>query len=136
MPLRAVRYRVRIPEADAGHTSETVVAGRHGIPSEGFQTMYNAPIDGALAQDRTLEGCAGFHDELYAAMRSFPDDLSLRRLGELGVTYVMVHTDLYPPGQWDEVEARIRTFDSELVLQHVAGAARVYLLRESASASR
>ena len=141
MPLRAVRYRVRIPAADLWLDSQPkpfVVAEVPVFPSERYQTMYM--LHSMAHWQKTVHGYSGMrprlHDELYAAMRSFPDDLSLRSLAQLGVTYVMVHTDLYPPGQWDEVEARIKTFDSELVLQHVAGAARVYLLRESAGGSR
>jgi hypothetical protein len=43
---------------------------------------------------------------------------------------------LYPPGQWREVEDRLKTFDASVVLQYVAGTARVYLLQYPATARR
>lgn len=62
-------------------------------------------------------------------MRNFPDEASLRELTRLGVTYVVAHTELYAPGEWPQVEARIDAFGSRIRLEHVAGAGRVYSLR-------
>ena len=43
--------------------------------------------------------------------------------------YVVVHTDLYPPGEWAKVEERIgQVFEKWLKLAHVDGAGRVYAL--------
>jgi hypothetical protein len=90
---------------------------------------------------KTVHGYSGwrtlFHLELYDVMDSFPDETSIARLSDVGVTRIVVHTDLYPPGKWAEVEERLRQFPSRLRLDHVEGAGRVYsLLRPVADALR
>lgn len=81
---------------------------------------------------KTVHGYSGWraplHEQLYVKMRGFPDEDSLRELTRLGVTYIVVHTELYPPGEWPQVEARIEAFGGRLRLEHVAGAGRVYSL--------
>ena len=70
-------------------------------------------------------------------MRAFPDETSVAGLSDLGVTYIVVHTDSYPLGEWGRVEERLREFSSRLRLEHVEGAGRVYsLLRPIANAGR
>jgi hypothetical protein len=70
-------------------------------------------------------------------MQAFPDETSVASLSDLGVTYIVVHTDSYPPGEWGSVEERLREFSSWLRLEHVDGAGRVYtLLRPIANAAR
>ena len=82
---------------------------------------------------KTVEGYSGLrpplHEELYAQLVNFPDETSLRRLAQLGVNYVVVHTDLYAPGDWPKVDARINLARPWLTLQREDGAGRVYLLR-------
>ncbi len=70
---------------------------------------------------------------MYILLRGFPDEASLDELARLEVRYVVVHTDLYPPGEWDQVAARIDHFGSRLQLEHVAGTGRVYSLSPSAT---
>jgi len=41
----------------------------------------------------------------------------------------VVHTDLFPPGDWPVIEQRIAGFGGRLTLRHVEGAGRVYALR-------
>src|SRR5207248_6025492 len=54
---------------------------------------------------KTVHGYSGWratmHWQLYSEMQSFPDETSIARLADLGVTYVVVHTDFYPPGGWN-----------------------------------
>ena len=70
-------------------------------------------------------------------MELFPDDTSVASLSDLGVTYVVVHTDLYPPAEWSKIEERLRLFSSRLRLDHVEGSGRVYaLLKPAAEAIR
>jgi len=52
----------------------------------------------------------------------------LRSLAGLGVTYIVVHTELYPPGEWPQVGARLELWDDWLRLEHTAGTGRVYSL--------
>jgi hypothetical protein len=75
---------------------------------------------------------APLHDRLYALLRTFPDEACLVELDRLGVRYVVVHTELYPPGEWEEVSARIDGHAVRLRLEHVAGPGRVYSLQRPA----
>jgi hypothetical protein len=81
---------------------------------------------------KTVHGYSGIrpqlHTDLYWQMQAFPDELSLRSLTALGVTYVVVHTELYPPGDWPRVEERIEGFGAWLRLEHTDGEGRVYSL--------
>jgi hypothetical protein len=90
---------------------------------------------------KTVHGYSGwrtlFHSDLYAQMDSFPDERSVTSLSNIGVTYVVVHGDLYPPGEWDKVQERLRQFSSRLRLEHADGHGRVYsLLKPDAAARR
>jgi len=42
---------------------------------------------------------------------------------------VVVHTELYPPGEWDQVASRLDRYSSRVQLEHVAGTGRVYSLQ-------
>jgi len=79
---------------------------------------------------KTVHGYSGWrtdlHMQLFDAMQTFPDETSVASLSGLGVTYIVVHTDYYPPGEWNGVEERLRGFSSRLRLEHVEGAGRVY----------
>jgi hypothetical protein len=68
---------------------------------------------------------------LYWDMQKFPDEKGLGQLSDLGVTYIVVHTERYPPGEWPGVEERLRQYSARLRLVHAEGAGRVYLLVSS-----
>jgi hypothetical protein len=77
------------------------------------------------------------HWQLFSDMQTFPDEASVASLSDLSVTYVVVHTDLYAPGEFTGVEERLRQFAPRLRLEHVEGAGRVYsLLKSPAGVSR
>ena len=57
---------------------------------------------------------------------------SLRKfLKQVGVTHIVVHTDLYPPGEWARVERRIEAFQGALELRYADAVGRVYALRRA-----
>jgi PA14 domain-containing protein len=90
---------------------------------------------------KTVHGYSGWrtglHMQLYAEMQFFPDETSVASLSDLGVTYIVVHSDSYPPGEWSRVEERLREFSSRLRLEHVDGAGRAYaVLRPAAGGVR
>jgi hypothetical protein len=62
----------------------------------------------------------------------FPDEASLRWLGDLHVTYVVVHLDLYPPEERENVERRLQQWGEWLSLEHSEDGGRVYSLHEPA----
>jgi hypothetical protein len=64
------------------------------------------------------------HDRLYREIADFPDEMSLASLREVGVTYVVVHTDEYG-SRWASVEEEI-AHTPALKLEHIEGAGRVY----------
>jgi hypothetical protein len=80
---------------------------------------------------KTIHGYSGllpnFSDNLYWQLTTFPDATSLHALREIGVTYIVVHTDLYAPGEWPDVERRLTGFP-ELTLEHSEAGGRVYSL--------
>jgi hypothetical protein len=88
---------------------------------------------------KTVHGYSGwrtlFHLRLFSQMQFFPDEASITSLSNLGVTYIVVHTDYYPPGEWSQVEERIREYSSRLRLEHVEGEGRVYSLLKPAAAA-
>jgi hypothetical protein len=80
---------------------------------------------------KTVHGYSGFrtplHEELFARLATFPSEASIRSLTDLSVTYVVVHTDLYWPEEWKQIERAIEKVPA-LKLEHVEGAGRVYSL--------
>ena len=82
---------------------------------------------------KTIHGFSGFEPpqqtQLFQDLRGFPDDLSLQRLRELGVSYLIVHEDLYRPGEWPQVQSRLEQFGDRLTLEHAEAGGRVYSLR-------
>jgi hypothetical protein len=64
------------------------------------------------------------HDRLYQELSQFPDPPSVDSLRELGVTYVVVHTEDYG-SRWPSVEEEI-THTPALKLERIEGAGRVY----------
>jgi hypothetical protein len=81
---------------------------------------------------KTVHGFSGWRTErtsqLLADLESFPDDTSLDSLEALGVTYIVVHGDVYPPEEWKMVEERLRDYTSRLRFVHAEGPGRVYAL--------
>lgn len=134
IPFTLEHYRVRIPAADrwlAWQPKPFVVAEVPTLPSERYHTNYM--LHSMAHWQKTVHGYSGMrpplHDELYAQLRSFPDEQSIRRLIELGVTYVVVHPGMYPPEMWPSVDERLRTFHAQLALRYTGTDGRVYALR-------
>jgi hypothetical protein len=138
IPLGTMPYRVDIPAVDRWldaqqkpfSVAEVPVSNPHEGGEERRQTLFM--LHSTAHWQKTVHGYSGLrpplHSELYAQLRSFPDDASVARLKSLGVDYVVVHTDLYPAGQWPAVDERLRDFSGALRLEHVDGAGRVYSL--------
>ncbi len=117
-PFMGTDYAVPSPAVDrwlATQPAPFVVAEvplpdpRNSGRFERFQTM--AMLHSMAHWQKTIHGYSGirapFHDQLYADLRQFPDEKSITRLREVGVTYVVVHRELYSPGEWAIVEPRL-----------------------------
>ena len=133
MPLPAFPFRVDAPAVErwlANQPAPFVVAEFPVLPSQRYQTLYM--LHSMAHWQKTVHGYSGYearmHTVLYDELRGFPDELSLRRLRELGVTYAVVHEDLYPPGGWPPVEERLRRYDGQLKLEYSASGGHVYAL--------
>ena len=62
--------------------------------------------------------------------------VSLRSLMQFRVDYIVVHTDLYPPGEWAQVERRLANFQERIELRHADDTGRVYALRRDRDLTR
>jgi hypothetical protein len=95
---------------------------------ERFQTR--SMLHATAHWQRTIHGYSSLrrplHDRLYRELPGFPDATSLASLREVGVNYVVVHTELYGD-RWRTVEAEIEKTGA-LRLEHVEGTGRVYSL--------
>jgi hypothetical protein len=135
MPLPAFPFRVDYPAADrwlADQPESLVIAEFPVLPSARYQTLYM--LHSMANWHKTVHGYSGYeaqmHTVLYNELRGFPDELSCRRLRELGVTYAVVHEGLYPPGIWPTIEERLKLFEDQLKLEYSTPGARVYSLRK------
>jgi hypothetical protein len=139
IPLEVTPNRIDIPLADrwlAGRPAPFAVAEvplpdpLRADPFERRQTLYM--LHATAHWQKTVHGYSGIrapvHDRLYVLLRSFPDEESLNELDRLEVRYIVVHTELYPPGEWEQVSERVDRYGHRLQLEHVAGTGRVYSL--------
>jgi hypothetical protein len=142
MPLDPLEYAVEIPPIDRWLATRPVPFAVAEVPlgnpdnTHDFERRQATFMLHSMAHwQKTIHAFSGFrpplHEKLYEQMGRFPDLASLRSLAHLGIGYVVVHTDLYPPGEWRNVEARLGEFPAWLTLLHVEGAGRVYALRDA-----
>jgi hypothetical protein len=144
VPFGLEPYRVEIPAIErwlAGQPKPFIVAEvpvgnpRNLGQWERRETTYM--LHSTAHWQKTIHGYSGFrselHQTLYAELAEFPNQQILRHLTDLGVTDVVVHTNLYPPGDWAAIDQRIAGFSEWLTLRHIEGDGRVYALRRPAS---
>src|SRR5439155_19258755 len=88
--------------------------------------------------EKTVHGYSGFRsaaqERLFYELSAFPDETSVSSLERIGVSYVVVHTDSYPPERRADVLARIDVFGRRLKVEYVDPTARVYSLTRTAAA--
>jgi hypothetical protein len=132
IPLGTESYRVEIPGVDrwlAGQPTPFVVAE---VPLGDERRYTEYMLHSTAHWQKTVVGYSGLrpplHALLYRQLRNFPDEASLDALTELSVKYVVVHTDLYAPAEWPDVDARIHSFGARLELVDSEGPGRVYVL--------
>jgi len=138
IPLGTSPYRVQAPAADLWldrqpkpfSVAEVPVPTAHEGGEERRQTAFM--LHSMAHWQKTVHGYSGLrpalHYELFRQLRLFPDGTSLARLTALGVDYVVVHIDLYPPGEWPVIEERLQQFDKAMKLVYSDETARVYAI--------
>jgi hypothetical protein len=135
-----VPYRVEIPAIDRWLASRPGQFAIAEVPlgdpesSQATEIRHTTYMLHSTAHwQKTVHGYSGMrpalHEELYAQLLRFPDEPSLRALARLGVARVVVHSELYPPGEWAAVRDRIERASAWLTLEAVSGSGRVYALR-------
>ena len=139
VPFELEPYRVEIPPIDRWLNTQPKPFAIAEVPLADPQRLgswerrHTTYMLHAMAHwQKTVEGYSGSrpaeHERLYLQLTTFPDEESVQALKALGVTYVVVHTDLYEAGEWPRVEERIARLNMSLKLEHVEGDGRVYSL--------
>jgi hypothetical protein len=131
VPLPVIPYRIEPAGADrwvAAQQKPFAIAEVPVAPAERYHTTYM--LHAMEHWQKTVHGYSGLvpplHAGLYRELIAFPDDTSLQHLSELGVRYVVVHLDMYAPGEWPDVERRLERYASRLVLEYGDVSSRVY----------
>jgi hypothetical protein len=134
IPLRPTPFRVEIPQSDqwlARQPKPFTVVELPVAPNVRYQTTYM--LHSMAHWQKTVHGYSGFepasHTLLYARLRGFPSEISLEHLLEYGVTYAVVHIDMYPPAEWETVEQKLHSFTPWLTLEYTDDRSRVYSVR-------
>jgi hypothetical protein len=137
-PLASVPYAETVPAIDrwlATQPAPIVVAelptpsSRNTGPFVRHQTR--AMLHSTAHWEKTIHGYSGIRsprlDEATMAMTHFPADDSLKAMQALGVTHIVIHTELYEQEEWRSIEPRLANHP-RLRLLRVEGNGRAYLL--------
>ena len=120
-PFPAVPYSVDIPAVDRWLDTQPkpFVVAEMPVPSPGnwgaHERMHVESMLHATAHwQKTIHGYSSLrrplHTRVYVELTAFPDERSVANLQELGVNYVIVHTDKYTGDRWREVESQLARF--------------------------
>jgi hypothetical protein len=131
IPFNGVPFRLDIPAVDLWVAQQQKPFSIAEVPvatSERYQSNYM--LHSMAHWQKTVNGYSGIrpalHEELYDQLRSFPSEDSVRRLAQLNVTYVIVHSSWFPPEERRLVEERLLAFGSWLKLEYMDLDSRVY----------
>ncbi len=141
VPLPAEPYEIRIPAIDrwlAGQPALPLVELPIADPRDALRAsrLHSVYMLHAMAHwMKMVNGYSGLtphrHDALFRKLVNFPDEASLDALDDIGVRYVIIHVELYLPGEWDRVNQKIESFSERLKLlrtERQDGEGRAYLL--------
>jgi len=133
IPLPVTPYRVELASVDRWLAAQPKPFAVAEVPVGPFMRYHSTYMLHSMAHwQKTVHGHSGLlpplHEKLYDQLRSFPDEASLQTLSEIGVTHIVVHTDMYRPGEWDVVERKIDQYRDRLTLEHGDQTGRVYRL--------
>jgi hypothetical protein len=133
IPLPLTPYRVELASADRWLAAQPKPFAVAEVPVGPFMRYHSTYMLHSMAHwQKTVHGHSGLlpplHEKLYDQLRTFPDEASLQTLSEIGVTHIVVHSDMYRPGEWDVVERRIDLYRDRLTLEHGDKTGRVYRL--------
>ena len=136
-PFTGVPYRVDVPAIDRWLDTQPkpFVVAEVPVPSPGDlgaleRQQTQSMLHATAHWQKTIHGYSGIrqprHHQLYVDLTAFPDSKSVNSLRDVGVTYVIVHTQEYGI-RWRTIEEQILKVPA-LRLEHVEGEGRVYRL--------
>ena len=136
-PFAGVPYSLDIPPIDRWLDTQPkpFVIAEVPVPSPGDlgaleRQQTQSMLHATAHWQKTIHGYSGIrrplHDRLYLELTAFPEGASLIALREVGVNYVVVHTEEYG-SRWPTVEEQINHTPA-LALEHTEGDGRVYRL--------
>lgn len=76
------------------------------------------------------------HLKLYSELHEFPTEAGLAELERMGVTYVIVHTDMYQPDRWAEKERAMASLADRVRLLRAEGEGRAYAIVRAAARAK
>ena len=130
IPLGYTKTELDIPAVDRWLDQQPKPFVVAEVPARGERDQVDYMMHSTAHWQKTVHGYHGwtgaFHNELFADMRTFPNERSLSRLEEIGVTYLVVHQERYGVEEWPAVERGLAAYASRLTLERVDGTGRVY----------
>jgi hypothetical protein len=145
-PLNVVAYSVEIPVVDRWLATQPTPFAIAEIPLarpndivawQERQSLFM--IHSTAHWQPTVHGYSGlqpaFDDVLFSELTRFPDSAIVDRLAALGVDYVVVHPDLFRPGEWPLMQNRLAHCSDRLTLVHSDPSGIILRLPSTASPS-
>ena len=140
VPLVTIPYDVTPPAADRWLDTRPKPFVVAEVPVPDSQSAVTQSLRNTLFMlhstahwQKIVHGYSGVepqhYSELHWKLARFPDDESLNALANLGVTYVVMHPDLYPESELADAEARFERYKDWLRLDYRSADGRVYSLR-------
>ena len=144
-PFVGVPFVMDVPAIDRWLDTQQkpFVVAEMPVPSPGNigaleRSQTRAMLHATAHWQKTVHGYSGIrrplHDQMYLELTEFPDGRSIAVLRDVGVTFVVVHSDYYQADRWQRIEPRLAQ-SKELRLLHTAGAGRVYAITSDASSA-
>jgi len=142
VPLGPVPYAVTIPGADHFVASQPRPFTVAELPLPPLNQVYvfekrqsEFMLHSTAHWQKTIHGWSGFlptaHMFLFDRLTRFPSDDAFKALAEFRVDYLVIHTDLYPPGEWAGVDQRLAAYGRRLELRYQDASSRVYALQSA-----
>jgi hypothetical protein len=133
IPLPVTAYRVESASVDRWLNMQAKPFAIVEVPVGATMRYHSTYMLHSMAHwQKTVHGHSSLlpllHERLYAQLRNFPDDASVENLAQLGVRYIVVHTDMYLPGEWPSIERRLEQYADRLTLEYGDVSGRVYAL--------
>jgi hypothetical protein len=139
VPLGVSPYAIVVPTADRWLARQPMPFTVAELPLPPPSHVYEFEkrqsefmLHATVHWQKTIHGWSGLtppsHLFLYDRLTRFPDPDSVRALAEFRVDYLVIHPDLYPPGEWAAVERGLAAQQGRIELRYADSSGRVYAL--------